>query len=380
VKPGVIYIDALQLLFHGTGLALVTSELLRALSTLAPKEEVGVLLPRGVSLASYDLAERAFEIIEVAAPEIRPDYLFRAAWGWRVAAALKQRASRGRLFIPYLHNYGDLRENVVLLPDLISRLVPEDGPAPKRSRWSLRGRLPFRRLARGYEEWKVTKASRVVVYSDFVRRHAGEVLRIPADKFAEIRLGAPHWITRTEPAAASAAPAAALPQKFVFYVGGYAHHKNVPMLLRVCGRLHRLDPTFRCVFAGLGELLADAPHDIREAVIPLPKLRNDEVAALYHRCQFAVYPSRAEGFGLPLVEAGACGRLCLCGDNSSMVEIQPNARYRIAATDEDAWVERMLHFWRNPDETAAAGQECRSLASSHAWQHAAEELRKILTT
>jgi glycosyltransferase involved in cell wall biosynthesis len=381
VKPDVIYLDGLQLLFHGTGLALVTAELVRALAALEAKPRVALILPRGVSLASYELSEDAFEIIEVVAPEIRPDYLFRAVWGWRVTAALKRRAPGGRLFIPYLYNYGRLRENVVLVPDLISRLVPNDGVNGTRPRWSMRGRWPIRRFVSRYEEWKVTRAGRIVVYSDFVRRHAADELHIPSERFTNIRLAAPHWITRADAATATlpSAIASVLPEKFVFYVGGFAHHKNVPMLLRVCERLHQLDSTFRCLFAGLGELPRGASAALRAAAIPLAKLRHEELAALYYRCQFAVFPSRSEGFGLPVIEAAACGRVCLCGDNSSLVEIQPNPRYRIAATDEDAWVDRILHFWQNPEEAAAAGRECRALASGDEWQRAAQTLHEILT-
>jgi glycosyltransferase involved in cell wall biosynthesis len=375
-----ITIDGLQLLFAGTGLAVVTAELLRALTALSPAPRVTLILPQGVALAEFELARAALQTIEVKAPRISPDYLFRAEWGRRVAARLRRERPPGRLFIPYLFNYGRWAENVVLLPDLVYRLESRNGAERARMR------LPFRAFMRRFEEWKVTRARRIVVYSDFVRQHAARELHIPQQKFAEIRLAAPHWIAD---APENSSPfGELLPERFALYVGGYARRKNVPMLLRACGAVHGRDATFRCVFAGLSpKRIEDDPELVqawqapgaKEAAVLLPQVENAELAPLYRRAEFAVYPSRSEGFGLPLVEAAACNRLCLCGDNSSLIELQPNPAYRVNADDETAWVERIAHFWSNPAACAAAGLECAASARRFSWATAAEQLLEAMS-
>src|SRR4051794_14853980 len=92
-----ITMDGLQLLFAGTGLAVVTAELLRALTALSPAPRVTLIRPHGVDLAEFGLERAAVEIIEVKAPRISPDYLFRAGWGRRVAARLRRERPPGRL-------------------------------------------------------------------------------------------------------------------------------------------------------------------------------------------------------------------------------------------------------------------------------------------
>lgn len=367
-----ITIDGLQLLFGGTGLAVVTAELLRALGALSPATRVTLMLPSGVALEEFGVERATLHVMEVRAPRISPDYLFRAEWGRRVAARRRRERPPGRLFVPYLFNYGRWAENVVLLPDLVYRLeAKQESSRPRPG-------LPFRALVRRFEEWKVTRARRIVVYSDFVRRHAAQELRIPPEKFAEMRLAAPHWIT----AAGSPEPADLL-ERFALYVGGYARHKNVPLLLRACGAVHGRDAAFRCVFAGLSpERIEDDPElaqawaapGAREAAVLRPRVENAELGALYRRAQFAVYPSRAEGFGLPLVEAAACARLCLCGDNSSMIELQPNPAYRVHADDERSWIDRLAHFWSNPAACETAGRECAAAMGGLSWARAAEQL------
>jgi glycosyltransferase involved in cell wall biosynthesis len=106
----------------------------------------------------------------------------------------------------------------------------------------------------------------------------------------------------------------------------------------------------------------------------LPHVANAELGPLYRRAQFAVYPSRSEGFGLPLVEAAACEKLCLCGDNSSMVELQPNPAYRVPASDECAWMERIARLWADPAACDAAGRECSAVMSRFSWSDAAGRL------
>jgi glycosyltransferase involved in cell wall biosynthesis len=382
-------IDGLQLQFPNTGLAVVTSELISAIRRIRPELRLNVFLPEGVDLDSHYLNVEDANWIEIKTPRVSPDYFFRFVWGQRVTKARHRLAITDAHFIPYLYNYGALRRNIVLIPDLVYRLYPDYGTLGHSSPWwQLRGRLPFRPVVRRCEEWLAMQANRLIVYSKFVRDHATKELGANPGQFTIIPLAAPSWIRiMAKKNSCQLCSDGSLPDRFVLYVGGYAVRKNVPMLLRVCGRVHEADSSFRCVFVGLdksriatdSELAAAYSADnVRKSSVLVPRVRNEDLYEYYNKSSFAVYPSHSEGFGLPVIEAGTCERLCLCGDNSSMREIQLNSEHRIDSNDEDAWFNRVLYYWKNQRATENAGKECKLNATNYSWDISASRLLNVL--
>jgi glycosyltransferase involved in cell wall biosynthesis len=375
-------VDGRHLNYPGTGLGLVTAEMIRALAAQLGDRRLRVFLEANsmANLADYGIADLPVDWVAIPYKSKHPDYVDRWWWGRHVLRA--QGRERRPLFIPYLYNYGRLSSNYVFIPDLIYYLIPDYGApsATPKPWWNRRGRLPFRPMVRRWEERRAAKAKRVLVTTDFVRDHVSKVLGVAAEKFVKIPHGPPQALLDAwkNP---SIAPAG-LPPRYVLYCGGYAVRKNVPLLLRACARVAQAEPNFRCIFAGLDEkrraefggTAAGSP-----AIIGLPKVDNALMVALYRGCDFVVYPSQGEGFGLPILEAAIAGKLCLCGDNTSMRELQADARFRRPADDENAWVEIILERWRNIEETRSAGEAARAWAAHYTWAEAAKRLLAAAT-
>ncbi len=355
---------------------MVTAELIRALAAEPAGRGVRVFLEKDSlhNLAQHELQHLPGEWVVVPHHSRSPDYVDR--WYWSRAVLAAQGRDRRPLFIPYLYNYGRLDANLVLIPDLVYRQVPDyGGAAPNQPWWSRRGRLPFRPLVRKWEERRAARAGQVVVYSRYVGEEVTRYLQVPPEQQLLIPCGPPHWLT--QPADKSALPPG-LPARFVLYCGGYAVRKNVPLLLRACQRAAQAESDFRCVFVGLEKIFPEAldnfRFDIAPGVVSLPAVDHPTLAALYRACAFVVYPSRAEGFGLPVIEAAACGKICLCGDNTSLREVQPEARFRLPDDNEDAWTAALLERWRDVAGTAAAGESAKSWAANYTWTEAAQRL------
>ena len=378
-------LDGRHLNYPGTGLALVTAELIRSLAAELDGCRLRVFLESGSmgQRARYALESLPVDWVPLEHRSKSPDYVDRWWWGRNVRRA--QGRDRRPLFIPYLYNYGRLRENFVLIPDLIYRLIPDYGVASSVPKpwWDRRGRLPFRPLVRRWEEIRAAKAKRVLVYSDYVRDEVLHLLGVPLNRLVKIPLGPPTdfmeaWKT-------PAKPPAGLPPRYVLYCGGYAVRKNMPLLLRACTRVAKADPSFRGVFAGLdekrrGELRATAGDAVDSpAIVGLPQVDNATLVALYRGCEFVVYPSLGEGFGLPILEAAIAGKLCLCGDNTSMRELQPEARFRLPAENEEAWTAAILSQWRDVEGTRSAGESARNWATQYTWAEAARRLLAAAT-
>jgi glycosyltransferase involved in cell wall biosynthesis len=117
---------------------------------------------------------------------------------------------------------------------------------------------------------------------------------------------------------------------FVLSVGTVEVRKNHIALYHVWRRLidqhgERVPPL---VIAGghgwlVGDLVEQLKHDplVRNHVLHLPGLTNDELRWLYQRCLFTLYPSLYEGWGLPVAEGLAHGKYCICSNAASLPEI-----------------------------------------------------------
>jgi glycosyltransferase involved in cell wall biosynthesis len=363
-------------------------EFLRSLCALGVGSSIRVLVPAGFDAGPCRALglDCTFERLPF---RDRWGYsLGRLVWGLQAGQWLRRSEKKLPHFVPYFQNYGAFRKNTVLVPDLHWRIAPD---ADRRDRlykwWSARG--AWRPAVHWLEERAVATARRLVVLSEFVKAQSQHWLATPAEKIAVIPLAPPHWVTEAYDPRHEAAVAArfGLPRRFVVYLGRYEPRKNVRLLLEACGELFQRDPTFRCVCVGLDQPETRARFELQAAladsavgasVISLPSVDRPTLAALLRLAEFSVYPSLSEGFGLPILEAAAAERLCLCADNSSLREVQSEARFRLPTADRAAWVQRIGFHWAHPALTRQAGAESHRLAGRYSWARSAAQLWDFL--
>ena len=117
---------------------------------------------------------------------------------------------------------------------------------------------------------------------------------------------------------------------FLLYVGNLKPHKNVEALLRAFHEFQsRRDSSLRLVLVGSDQSGITALHHLASQLGISPHFINDastgEVAQLYRAAEVLVLPSFEEGFGLPVVEAMACGTPVICSNTASLPEIAGEA-------------------------------------------------------
>jgi glycosyltransferase involved in cell wall biosynthesis len=121
-----------------------------------------------------------------------------------------------------------------------------------------------------------------------------------------------------------------LPDAFVLFVGSIEPRKNLPVLIRAMAELVREGIEQRLVIAGDGErgqvsrihrLIREEGLEPGADVILTGGVPEGDLPALYSACAVFVYPSVYEGFGLPPIEAMACGAPVLLPDNSCFREL-----------------------------------------------------------
>jgi glycosyltransferase involved in cell wall biosynthesis len=226
---------------------------------------------------------------------------------------------------------GTQRPTVVTLHDTQHRDMPEFfGPA----------RRSFRRIA--YDR-AARSASAVLVTSEFVRGRAVELRELDPARVHVV----PHAIDHSVFTLADEEP-----EPMVLYPARPWPHKNHPRLFEAFARIRETRPQLRLVLTGGGlERLEPLPDGVES----LGSVEPEHLASLYRRAACLVYPSLYEGFGLPVLEAMACGCPVAASNAGAIPEVAGDAAVLFDPNDVDAMANAMVEADRRRDELRTLG-------------------------
>jgi glycosyltransferase involved in cell wall biosynthesis len=191
-----------------------------------------------------------------------------------------------------------------------------------------------------------------------------------------------------DPLAARGQPMASLPARYILFVSTIEIRKNHRLLVRVWQRLlerHGADLVPALVFIGqigwsFDDLLADleASGHLNGKIVLLRGLSDAELQQAYRCCLFTVFPSLCEGWGLPIAESLAHGKLCVASNRTSIPEVGGNlVDYFDPSNEEDALakIERPLI---DPGYLAAREAQVRAEFRRRTWADCAHALIRAL--
>jgi glycosyltransferase involved in cell wall biosynthesis len=230
-------------------------------------------------------------------------------------------------------------------------------------------------------------ADRILTVSQAARRDLMEWFRLPSEKVRVVTEG-PDAIFR--PCAPGPESDAALRRhgvapgtRYVLYVGGLSPHKNLPRLIEAFARAD-LDPGVRLILVGdLGDVFHTHVPELRAAVarsglgdrVHFPGfVPDDDLVFLYNRAEVLAQPSLMEGFGLPAVEAMACGVPVLYSRAGSLPEVIGDAGLDFDPTDVDEMAGALRRLLGDPALRECLGRRALGRARRFNWATSARAL------
>ena len=171
-----------------------------------------------------------------------------------------------------------------------------------------------------------------------------------------------------------------LPERFVLATGTLEPRKNLPRLIQAHAALGDDAPPL--LVAGppgwdLKDALAGAAER-PDAVRQLGFVSEPDLRALYRLCTVFAYPSLYEGFGLPVLEAMACGAACLTSEVSSLPEVGGEAVAYADPRSVDSIRNGLARLLGSEDERRRLGQAAVERARQFSWDRTARETLEFI--
>ncbi len=226
----------------------------------------------------------------------------------------------------------------------------------------------------------VDEADRIIAVSEATRRDLRDLARAQDEKIAVIPEGVgPEFVPLERVVAARCvADRFGIRDPYFLFVGTIEPRKNLTRLIEAFvafrGCAGPRAPIL--VLAGRRGWLADDVDAVAakagDAVRFLGAVSQEDLVLLYNASLAVVLVSLYEGFGLPVLEAMACGRATLVADNSSLPEVAGDAGLRVSATDIDAIAAALGRLWEDEALRLVLGEQGRRRASQFTWLAVAE--------
>jgi glycosyltransferase involved in cell wall biosynthesis len=286
----------------------------------------------------------------------------------------------------YLMPYLPGLRTVLTVYDVIPLRHPEHS--------SVRARLLFRLTT----ALALLSAAQVLAISEAARQDFVADFRVPAGRIRAIPLAAdPAFRPQPPQVIEEVRRRYNLPDRFVLYLGSNKPHKNLVRLVQAWRHAGcRLQvagsqvPVSRLVIAGAWDprypearMLAEQGNNLQpstfnlQSIVWLGRVPEADLPALYAAAAAFVFPSLYEGFGLPVLEAMACGAPVVCSAVSSLPETAGDAALLVDPTDVDALAAALARVLLEPDLAADLRARGFEQAARFTWDRTAAETLSI---
>ncbi len=338
-----------------TGTETYTFQLLSALARLGVNDHIRIYLNASTPPADLPL---------IGDPVCLP---FPRLWTHLRLSWEMQRHTPDVLFVPA--HVVPLRHprSVVTIHDVGYLHHPESHPAAAR------------RMLHATTRWSTRVASRIIAISEATKRDLTAHYAVPAERIQVIHHGVDHTMRlASRESIVELRHRLGLPEAYVLFVGTIQPRKNLGRLAEAMSFVANAGLPHRLVLAGKRGWLASEveTHISRSAsadrVQYLGYVATSDLPTLYSGADAFCFPSLYEGFGLPLLEAMACGTPVVAANSSAIPEVAGDAALLVDPTDVAAIGTALVRVLTGEPIRRQCIVRGRTRASTYTWERTAE--------
>ncbi len=245
----------------------------------------------------------------------------------------------------------------------------------------------FEYLTGRYIYPSLKKADKLIAISEFTKSELIKHLRIPEDKIAVVYMGIDHREYRPMPSNDEIVNKYKLPEdmKIILCVGAEIPRKNLSTLIEAFGKLKKDYEGVKLVkvgnpqASGAREKLMKSINKLglEKEVIFTDFVTEEDLPQIYNAADLYVYPSFYEGFGLPVLEAMACGVPVITSNASSLPEVAGDAAITVDPHDANTLAKAMYDVLTNDQLRENLMKKGLERAKLFSWEKTAKETLKV---
>lgn len=233
----------------------------------------------------------------------------------------------------------------------------------------------------------IRQAARIITGSEFSRDAIARAYALDPNRIAVVPIAAaPDFrAVQRERARKCVERAYGVAAPFIFNVGDLQPRKNQLGLVQAFASMLRSHPELKHHLVLAGQDRLDAASIRRaaqrsgfaERIHFTGFVPDGDLLQLYNACEFFVFPSFYEGFGMPVLEAMACGRAVACSNSSAVHEVADAAALLFDPHSEDEIVRAMLDLALDAELRARMERLGSQRAAQFSWRRTAESTLEI---
>lgn len=354
----ILGINGIRLVSHRSGVARCIEAVLRCLGEMDhPFREIHVYTPKAIPQTIY--------LPPCAKNVVLPSTLTNALWEQFVL--LKAHGDKGPLFCPsYVMPF------LARCPTLVAHHGSYEGYPQAFSWWTLnKAKLAYSLSAR--------LATRVSTVSEYSRRDMAKFYGISADKIEVIPEGVDTDVFKPIPDPSRLrdwrVKAFGLDAPFIAYVGKPTERRNLSPLIHAFAALKKEQGVPHKLLIAGADLPGTSPfrtiiaeERITDEVFVRGYVEHDEMPVVYNAASLMIYPSSYEGFGMPVLEAMACGTPVITLNNTAFPEFAGGVALLLENAEIPTLKTGMLEVLNNSELRERMSREGPRRASAYDWR------------
>ena len=304
---------------------------------------------------------------------------------WRMSRALSA-ADADLFFFPSVYSYVPVTHRapkLVGIHDVIAEVFPELTLPSARARLFWRAKVKM----------GLAQARLVLTVSEYSRRKLSEVLKIPASRLRVVSEAGDPVFRRLPPgcdAPALRRMGLSPGDRYLIYVGGISPHKNLGLLVDVFAELAAQPDLGDVRLLLVGDYQGDVfhscykelsasvrAHGLDQRVTFTGYMGDAELVEVLNHAQALALPSFCEGFGLPAVEAAACGAPVVVTTESPLPELLGAGAIGLAPDDRNGWRDALASLLRDPGRRRRMSEAALAAAAKLSWDNSARQLLEV---